>query len=71
MEPNADQPKAPESKPGSETNAKDDLKSLPCRNIEEGAVDHSLCTATLLRPGGGQSELKRESLGGRKRVCLF
>lgn len=39
---------------------------------EQGvAVDHSLCPATLLRPGGGQSELKRESLGSRKRVCLF
>jgi len=39
---------------------------------EQGvAVDHNLCTAILLRPGGGQSELKRESLGGRKRACLF
>ena len=29
MEPNADQPKAPESKPGSKPESKDDLKSLP------------------------------------------
>src|SRR5271165_1777898 len=35
MEPNADQPKAPESKPGSKPNAKDDLKSLPMPEVEK------------------------------------
>ena len=34
MEPNADQPKAPESKPGSKPDAKDDLKSLPMPELE-------------------------------------
>ena len=34
MEPNADQPKAPESKPGSKPNAKDDLKSLPMPELQ-------------------------------------
>ena len=29
MKPDADQPKPPESKPGSKPDAKDDLKSLP------------------------------------------
>jgi hypothetical protein len=33
MKPNADQPKAPESKPGSKPNAKDDLKSLPLPEV--------------------------------------
>ena len=35
MEPNADQPKAPESKPGSKPDAKDDLKSLPLPEVEK------------------------------------
>ncbi|MFZ3209970.1 MAG: HAD-IC family P-type ATPase, partial [Terriglobales bacterium] len=35
MNPNADQPKAPESKPGSKPNAKDDLKSLPLPEVEK------------------------------------
>ena len=34
MKPNADQPKAPESKPGSKPDAKDDLKSLPMPEVE-------------------------------------
>jgi H+-transporting ATPase len=34
MEPSADQPKAPESKPGSKPNAKDDLKSLPMPELQ-------------------------------------
>jgi H+-transporting ATPase len=34
MEPNADQPKAPESKPGSKPDAKDDLKSLPMPELQ-------------------------------------
>jgi len=34
MKPNADQPKAPDSKPGSKPKAKDDLKSLPEANAE-------------------------------------
>ena len=35
MKPNADQPKAPESKPGSKPDAKDDLKSLPLAEVEK------------------------------------
>ena len=35
MKPNADQPKAPESKPGSKPEAKDDLKSLPMPEVEK------------------------------------
>jgi hypothetical protein len=35
MEPNADQPKAPEAKPGSRPDAKDDLKSLPLPEVEK------------------------------------
>ena len=35
MKPNADQPRAPESKPGSKPNAKDDLKSLPLPEVEK------------------------------------
>ena len=35
METNTDKPKAPESKPGSKPNAKDDLKSLPLAEIEK------------------------------------
>jgi H+-transporting ATPase len=35
MEPNADQPKAHESKPGSKPNAKEDLKSLPLPEVEK------------------------------------
>jgi H+-transporting ATPase len=35
MEPNADQPKASESKPGSKPDAKDDLKSLPLPEVEK------------------------------------
>jgi H+-transporting ATPase len=34
MIPNTDQPKAPESKPGSKPNTKDDLKSLPMAELE-------------------------------------
>jgi H+-transporting ATPase len=34
MEPNSDQPKAPESKPGLKPNAKDDLKSLPMPELQ-------------------------------------
>ena len=34
MEPNSDQPKAPESKPESRPNAKDDLKSLPMPELQ-------------------------------------
>ena len=34
MKPNADQPKAPESKPGSKPDAKDDLKSLPMPEVQ-------------------------------------
>jgi H+-transporting ATPase len=34
MEPHADQPKAPESKPGSKPNVKDDLKSLPMPELQ-------------------------------------
>ncbi len=34
MEPKTDQPKAPESKPGSKPNAKDDLKSLPMPELQ-------------------------------------
>jgi H+-transporting ATPase len=34
MEPNADQPKAPESKPGPKPDAKDDLKSLPMPELQ-------------------------------------
>jgi H+-transporting ATPase len=35
MKTNADQPKAPESKPGSKPNAKDDLKSMPLPEVEK------------------------------------
>jgi len=35
MEPNTDQSKAPESKPGSKPNAKDDLQSLPLPEVEK------------------------------------
>ena len=35
MKPNGDQPKAPESKPGSKPNANDDLKSLPLPEVEK------------------------------------
>ncbi|MGP8107183.1 MAG: plasma-membrane proton-efflux P-type ATPase [Desulfobaccales bacterium] len=35
MKPNADQPKPPESKPGSKPDAKDDLKSLPLPEVEK------------------------------------
>ncbi|MGB9071570.1 MAG: plasma-membrane proton-efflux P-type ATPase [Terriglobales bacterium] len=35
MKTNADQPKAPESKPGSKPNARDDLKSLPLPEVEK------------------------------------
>jgi H+-transporting ATPase len=35
MKPNTDQPKAPESKPGSKPEAKDDLKSLPMPELEK------------------------------------
>ena len=35
MKPNADQPKVPESKPGSKSDAKDDLKSLPLPELEK------------------------------------
>jgi len=35
MKPNGDQPKAPESKPGSKSNVKDDLKSLPLPEVEK------------------------------------
>jgi magnesium-transporting ATPase (P-type) len=38
MEPNADQPKTPESKPGSKPNAKDDLKSLPMTELQAKLV---------------------------------
>ena len=34
MKSNADQPKAPESKPGSKSAAKDDLKSLPMAELQ-------------------------------------
>jgi H+-transporting ATPase len=34
MKPNADQPTAPESKPGLTPNAKDDLKSLPMPELQ-------------------------------------
>ena len=34
MEPDADQPKGPESKPGSNPDAKDDLKSLPMPQLQ-------------------------------------
>ena len=35
MEPNADPPKASDSKPGSKLDAKDDLKSLPLPEVEK------------------------------------
>ena len=35
MEPNADQPKASDSKPGSKPDANDDLKSLPLAEVEK------------------------------------
>jgi hypothetical protein len=35
MKPNADQPRAPESKPGSKPNANDDLKSRPLPEVEK------------------------------------
>ena len=35
METNADQPKAPESKPDAHPDAKDDLKSLPLAEVEK------------------------------------
>ena len=35
MEPNAEQPKTPASKPGSKPNGKDDLKSLPMPELQE------------------------------------
>ncbi len=35
MKPNTDQPRAPESKPGSKPNVKDDLKSLPLPEVEK------------------------------------
>src|SRR5271165_5543497 len=38
MEPNADQPKAPASKPGAKPDAKDDLKSLPLPEVEKELV---------------------------------
>ena len=34
MKPNNDQPKVPESKPGSKPDAKDDLKSLPIAELQ-------------------------------------
>jgi hypothetical protein len=35
MKANADQPKAPGAKPGSKSDAKDDLKSLPMPEVEK------------------------------------
>ena len=35
MKPTADQPKAPEAKPGSKPDAKDDLKTLPMPEVEK------------------------------------
>ncbi|MEN8690071.1 MAG: cation-transporting P-type ATPase, partial [Desulfobacterales bacterium] len=35
MEANADRPEAPESKPGSKPDAKDDLKTLPLPELEQ------------------------------------
>jgi H+-transporting ATPase len=34
MEPNADRPRAPESKPAPKPNAKDDLKTLPMQELQ-------------------------------------
>ena len=35
MKPNTDKPKAPEAKPGSKPESKDDLKSLPMPEVEK------------------------------------
>ena len=35
MKPNADQPQAPDSKPGAKPDAKEDLKSLPMAEVEK------------------------------------
>ena len=60
MKPNADQPKTPESKPGSKPKAKDDLQPLSLSQPRKGwqsiviSVPRSRCGLA------GQSELKRE-----------
>ena len=53
MEPNADESKAPESKPGSKPNAKDDLKSLPMPELQAklGSSPDGLSQAEARRNG--------------------
>ncbi len=51
MKPDADQSKAPESKPGSKPDAKDDLKSLPLSDVEKrlGSSPDGLSQAEALK----------------------
>src|SRR5271166_4168775 len=65
MEPNADQPKAPASKPASRPDAKDDLKSLPLPEVEKklGSSPDGLSQAEaqkrLIRYGPNEIEEKK------------
>jgi H+-transporting ATPase len=68
MKPNADQPKAPESKPGSKPDAKDDLKSLPMPELQEklGSSPEGLsqaeATSRLTQYGPNEIEEKKTNL---------
>jgi len=71
MKPNTDQPKVPESKPGSKLDAKDDLKSLPMPEVEkilgsspdglsqdeaEKRLSGIILSECLIRPSGKSAE---------------
>ena len=66
--PHADQPKAPKSKPGSQPDAKDDLKSLPLREVEKrlGSSPDGLSQAEaqkrLIQYGPNEIEEKKSNL---------
>src|SRR5271166_4497618 len=68
MEPNADQPKAPASKPGAKPDAKDDLKSLPLPEVEKklGSSPDGLSQAEaqkrLVQYGPNEIEEKKTNL---------
>ena len=68
MKPHADQPNPPESKPGSNPDAKDDLKSLPLPEVEKilGASPEGLSQAEaqkrLTQYGPNELEEKKTSL---------
>ena len=65
MEPNADQPKAPESKPGSKTHEKNELKSLPMPELQAklgsspDGLRQSEAQARLTHYGPNESEQKK------------